>query len=122
MQYTAQATTTATGSQTSTITELGVDNGGVNERFNPWEIQTSMFGQKLRLSEVRDNINNTHRVNAFGTLAMFALRNGFDETDMCRMADNKKNICYDLYCDGYIFRKLNERHYKRKVKKVRKGA
>lgn len=122
MKYTAQATTDGKGYRLMSHSDLRVDSVGSNEKFDPWKIQTSMFGEKMRLSEVRDNIRSVHRLNAYGTLVMFALRNGFTEDQMCRLADNKKNICYDLYCGDVIFRKLNDRHYKRKAKKVRKGA
>jgi len=122
MKYTAQATTGITGAPAGMYGELRVDSLGTGDKFDPWKIQTSMFGEKMRLSEVRDNIRDFHRLNAYGTLVMFALRNGFTEDELCRVADNKKNICYDLYCGDVIFRKLNDRHYKRKAKKVRKGA
>lgn len=116
MRETARATTNARGTNLS-MTDLSVDGLGDGQRFDPWIIHTSIFGEKRKLSEVRDNISQMFRLDGFGTLVMFALRHGASETDTCTLADNKKNVCYDLYVGDMLFRKLNGRHYKRKPKR-----
>ena len=54
------------------------------------------------LVELRNNVRGIDRLDQFGTLVMYALQMGFDETDWCTLGDNKKNVCHDLYVGKYL--------------------
>lgn len=97
-------------------TTITADSLAIGEDYDPWLLKTEMF-KKMGLSEVRDNISGLHRLDQFGTLAMYAISTGFKDTETCLLADNRKNVCQDLYVGNYVFRKVKGLMYKRKLKK-----
>lgn len=114
----ARAVTNEQGSmRQSTITADGLATG---TDFDPWLTTTTTFTRKMALSEIRDNINGSHRLDQFGTLAMYAFRLGFEDTKTCVLQDNKVNVCQDLYVGEYVFRKIKGLMYKRKIRKGEK--
>ena len=112
---------------------------------NPWLIETVplqvikedflIVGNIHTLSEIRDNIRDIKQLDAYGTLAMYALSERFSENASCKLYINRKTICYDLFIDSQKtstnsnhgityksqFRKLNGLMYYRNLK-TKKGA
>ena len=111
---------------------------------NPWLIETVplqvikedslIVGSTHTLSEIRDNIRDIKQLDAYGTLAMYALSERFSENVSCKLYINRKTICYDLFIDSQRtlsnnqgityksqFRKLNGLMYYRNLK-TKKGS
>ena len=111
---------------------------------NPWLIETVplqvikedslIVGSTHTLSEIRDNIRDIKQLDAYGTLAMYALSERFSENISCKLYINRKTICYDLFIDSQRtlsnnqgityksqFRKLNGLMYYRNLK-TKKGS
>ena len=112
---------------------------------NPWLIETVplqvikedflIVGSTHTLSEIRDNIRDIKQLDAYGTLAMYALSERFSENVSCKLYINRKRICYDLFIDSQKtstnnnqgityksqFRKLNGLMYYRNLK-TKKGS
>ena len=111
---------------------------------NPWLIETVplqvikedslIVGSTHTLSEIRDNIRDIKQLDAYGTLAMYALSERFPKNVSCKLYINRKTICYDLFIDSQRtlsnnqgityksqFRKLNGLMYYRNLK-TKKGS
>lgn len=124
---------------------LKVDDVLSNKIDNPWLIETVplqvikedylILGSTHILSEIRDNIRGIRQLDAYGTLAMYALSERFSENASCKLYINRKTICYDLFIDSQKtlsnnnqgityksqFRKLNNLMYYRQIK-TKKGS
>ena len=101
---------------------IKMDGLATGFEFDPWKFQTQPFGRKMMLVELRNNVRGIDRLDQFGTLVMYALQMGFEETDWCTLGDNKKNVCHDLYVGKYLFRKLNGKMHKKKLQKGKKNG
>lgn len=123
---TAHGKTDSNGN-TNTLESLGLkgryDRGSAIE-VEPWRNKTSIYKRPegaWRMSEVRDNPRGIHRLDAFGTIAMLAIREGIREDEWVILADNPKSRCYDLITKKVTYRKIKNLIYKKKTEvKVKK--
>jgi len=129
----ANATTDHLGN--SRNMSFGVEDVVSNKIENPWLIETSplrvvkddflMVSSTHKLSEIRDNIRNIGQLDAFATLAMYALESHKEDQE-CRLYLASKKLCYDIFVPHHRgwkdqFRKVNGRMYCRRIR-TKKGS
>ena len=129
----ANATTDHLGN--SRNMSFGVEDVVSNKIENPWLIETAplrvvkddflMVSSTHKLSEIRDNIRNIGQLDAFATLAMYALESHKEDQE-CRLYLASKKLCYDIFIPSRMgwkhqFRKLSGRMYYRRIR-TKKGS
>ena len=139
----ARATTNHLGN--SRVLSFGVEDVVSKQIENPWLIETVplqvmkddylMLGSTHIIHQIRDNVRGIRQLDVYGTLAMFALQEGFAENRSCKLYINRNAACYDIFIDSQRtltvdnkgttyksqFRKLNNLMYYRQIK-TKKGA
>lgn len=114
---------------------LGVEDVVSDKIENPWLIETAplrvvkddflMVSSTHKLSEIRDNIRNIGQLDAFATLAMYALES-YKEDQECRLYLASKKLCYDIFIPSRMgwkhqFRRLSGKMYCRMIH-TKKGS
>ena len=109
---------------------FGVEDIVSNKIENPWLIKTEplrvvkddflIVTNTHKLSEIRDNIRDIRQLDAFATLAMYALES-YKEDQECRLYLASIKHCYDIFVTHHNrwkdqFRKVNGRMYYRRIR------